>query len=316
MTVTPLFKPATRVGRWPRVAIVGSYGTGKTVTALRLATGFGGRIGVVDTYRGAADQYANRFKFGMVTLDRFDPTVLARYTYEAADQGIDTLVIDGSSPFWSGPGGIMEQVDLLHKKNGPRADKSLAWSEVTPSHRDMLAAFADFPGALIVTVMEKTDPAGTTKADQRDGFEVEFGLVLRLHAEGGQAAQVTKTTMPDLARTLHEPGEDLAAEVAKLLTDGATTEPLHQVQVRDWAGDPTRTLDELRERTEAIDAVGRGGSKVLVDDKLMPIGELLRLRWRQRKAGGAMSAHESTLAAAGALGGSHDATEPALDDAA
>lgn len=312
MTVTPLFTPATKTARHPRVAILGSYGTGKTPAALRMATGFGGRIGVVDTYRGAAAQYADRFQFDMLRLDRFNPADLTHICYDAPDQGIDTLVIDGMSPFWSGPGGVMEQVDAIAAKNGPRVDKSFAWSEVTPVHRDMLTALADFPGALIVTVMQKTDPSGMTRSDQREGLEAEFGLVLQMHDQGGQTVQVMKSTMPELS-SFHEPDEDLADRVAKLYADGAAGLPLHQGQVRDWASDPARTVDELTEKFMAIDAAGRAGARVLIGGKLIEIGELLRLRARQRKAADIQAAGDNALIAAATPAG---AAEPVLADAA
>ena len=44
-------------------------GAGKTFTALRLATGLGGTIAVIDTERGSASKYADRFDFDVLDLE-------------------------------------------------------------------------------------------------------------------------------------------------------------------------------------------------------------------------------------------------------
>ena len=61
------FKPATRERTPCMVGIVGPSGTGKTFSALRLATGMqkvsGGDVAVVDTEGRRALHYADKFKF-------------------------------------------------------------------------------------------------------------------------------------------------------------------------------------------------------------------------------------------------------------
>lgn len=278
MTVTPLFKPAAKAGRWARVLIPGAYPTWKTLIALRMATGFGGRIGLIDTAGGVADQYASQFNFDMMRMDRFNPADLTRLLYQIPDQGIETLIIDSASPFWSGPGGVMDQVDAIAKANGPKVDKSFAWNDVTPIHRDMLTAISEFPGTLIATVDQKPDLNGTMRTDQREGFEGPFALVLRLLEQGSHTAQVMKTTMPWLiGETIHEPGEDLAVELVKHLAEGATTPPVNQVQVRDWALDPGRTTVELKARLVELEAADQDGARVLLEGKeVVTISEVLR----------------------------------------
>ena len=57
------FTRATKEQAKLRLAIFGPSGSGKTFSALRIATGMGGRIAFVDTERGSAAKYADRFTF-------------------------------------------------------------------------------------------------------------------------------------------------------------------------------------------------------------------------------------------------------------
>jgi hypothetical protein len=300
--VAPLFAPARNWGRWPRVAVLGPPGSGRTWTALAMAAGFdAGPVGLIDTHHGAASAYAARFDFHALTLSTFDPAALTGICYRAADEGIGTLVVDSGSPFWSGPGGVLDRVDRINLEAAERAAKTRqpapgtgpGWNQVNPEAQEMVAALLDFPGPVIVTVRLKvedwltvTDPVTGqvtlrpvgTKPDWRDGSESDYDLVIRLLDAGGQTAVVTKTVMPELSgRPLTFPGADLAAEVAKLLTDGAASEPLHQVRLRDWAlGPDVPTEAELIARLDALHRSGRDGARVLVDGSLHSIGDVLR----------------------------------------
>ena len=62
------FTKATKSRAKLRLALFGPSGAGKTYTALRLATGIGGRIAVIDTERGSASKYADRFEFDVLEL--------------------------------------------------------------------------------------------------------------------------------------------------------------------------------------------------------------------------------------------------------
>ena len=57
------FKKATKEQAKLRLALFGVSGSGKTYTALRIATGLGGKIAVIDTERNSACKYSDRFDF-------------------------------------------------------------------------------------------------------------------------------------------------------------------------------------------------------------------------------------------------------------
>ena len=70
------FKRATKSQAKLRAAIFGPSGAGKTFTSLRVATGLAGdagRIAVIDTERGSASKYSDRFAFDVLELE--DQTV-------------------------------------------------------------------------------------------------------------------------------------------------------------------------------------------------------------------------------------------------
>ena len=52
------FKKATKAAAKLRLGLIGPAGSGKTMTALRIAHGLGGRVAVVDTERGSASLYS------------------------------------------------------------------------------------------------------------------------------------------------------------------------------------------------------------------------------------------------------------------
>ena len=70
MTFT--FTRATKAQSKLRLALFGPSGAGKTYTALRIGTGIGGTMAVIDTERGSASKYADRFEFDVLNLPSHD----------------------------------------------------------------------------------------------------------------------------------------------------------------------------------------------------------------------------------------------------
>ncbi len=96
------------------VGLTGASGSGKTFSALRLATGIQrttpGQIFVVDTEAGRALHYADDFKFQHVPFaapfGAFDYLDAIRF---CVDQGAACIVIDSASHMHEGPGGMLDQ---------------------------------------------------------------------------------------------------------------------------------------------------------------------------------------------------------------
>src|SRR5689334_8290331 len=94
------FRPAVREGVGLLIGLAGSSGSGKTYTALRLASGMAGDkpFAVIDTEAGRAKHYADQFTFHHGDLT--PPFSPARYSeaIKAADEaGYPVIVVDSCS---------------------------------------------------------------------------------------------------------------------------------------------------------------------------------------------------------------------------
>lgn len=106
------------------LGITGASGSGKTFSALRLATGInriaGGRIAVIDTEADRSLHYAGRFDFDHIPFRApFGPLDYLQAIEFAVSKGASTIVVDNMSNEHNGPGGVMDQIDqYLEKKCG------------------------------------------------------------------------------------------------------------------------------------------------------------------------------------------------------
>jgi KaiC/GvpD/RAD55 family RecA-like ATPase len=113
------FTRATKAAAKLRLGLVGPAGSGKTMTALRIAKGLGGRVAVVDTERGSASLYSGErgMEFDVMELASYEVEKFVEAIKAAVGGGYSTLVIDSLSHAWSGKGGILEFVDNAGKRN-------------------------------------------------------------------------------------------------------------------------------------------------------------------------------------------------------
>lgn len=139
------------------IGLAGGTGSGKTYSAMRLATGLAGgkKFGVVDTENGRANFYADYFKFDHGNLFapfRPDAYVEAIQAFDKA--GYPVIVVDSASHEYAGEGGILEWhdelldefVDRAVKAGDSRApwqiaeaQKMRAWIEPKMAHKSMMS---------------------------------------------------------------------------------------------------------------------------------------------------------------------------------
>lgn len=133
------------------IGLTGPSSSGKTYTALRLATGiqsvYGGDIYVVDTEQRRSLHYADRFKFRHVQFD----APYGALEYRAAlryckAQGAGVVIIDSASHEHDGPGGMLEQhgaeLDRLAGNDYAKRDRMtmLAWQAPKQARRKLITA--------------------------------------------------------------------------------------------------------------------------------------------------------------------------------
>lgn len=138
------------------VGLVGASGSGKTFSALRLATGIqrvtGGDIYLLDTESRRSLHYAGHFKFRHVPFAApFGPLdYLAAIDY-CVRKGAKVVVVDSASHEHEGPGGVLEQhaaeVDRLAGGDLAKAErvKMLAWSAPKAARRRMINTILQMP---------------------------------------------------------------------------------------------------------------------------------------------------------------------------
>lgn len=223
------FNTAKKQQMRARVAISGPAGAGKTTDALLFAqalTGDLSKVAVIDTERGSASLYADRFP-GFQTLDftpPYAPQLLIEAIDAAAEAGFECLVIDSLSHFWSGEGGVLEQVDKVSGAN----KFTNGWGTMTPVHNKMIEKILSFPGHVVCTLRSKTayavDQSGGKAIPrkvgqapiQRDGVEYEFTLVLDLDRD--HSIGISKTRCAELETTGFVPGSEIHTLINTFIT--------------------------------------------------------------------------------------------------
>jgi ATP-dependent protease Clp ATPase subunit len=69
-----MFKKATKTNIKIRLALSGASGSGKTFSALAIASHLSSPIALIDTERGSASKYADKFDFDVCELTDFHPS--------------------------------------------------------------------------------------------------------------------------------------------------------------------------------------------------------------------------------------------------
>lgn len=216
MTIANPFSPATKRTARARVALVGPSGSGKTWSALELATGLGEKIAVLDTERGSAALYSDKFQFDVLELA--PPFTVEAYVHAinaAVGHGYDVLIIDSLSHAWAGQGGILEGVD--ERQQDPKLkNKFAAWGPATKDQNALVNGLLGADVHIIATMRAKQtyavedDGQGKTRvkklgleAVQRDGVEYEFTTSLTI--EMGTHEAFVGAAGKDRSRLFGEP---------------------------------------------------------------------------------------------------------------
>lgn len=211
-----------------KLLISGPSGAGKTTTALRLATGFGERIGLIDLNGGQAGDEHDLFEFGHLVLgpDQVHPLDLIQASKAADAQDIKTLIIDSITPVWE---------RILHEKD-KAANSFQAWTKLKPPYFELMNYLLAWPGHVIVTAKSKPKfeqvlVAGKMRVQSigiepiwAPGTEYDWPLwlaVTRDQAEKkatthGSHAKSPKNIYSELAnRSWEDPSEELGALMAQ-----------------------------------------------------------------------------------------------------
>lgn len=283
------FKKATKAQAKLRAAVFGPSGAGKTFTSLRVATGLagdGGRIAVIDTERGSASKYADRFSFDVLELEDQSIDGYVAAIREAGAAGYTVLVIDSLSHGWQT---LLEEIEKLAKAKY-RGNTWSAWSEGTPLQRRLVQAILAYPGHVLATMRSKTewttvDDGRGKKSPQRvglapeqgKGVEYEFDLLVEISTE--HIANVIKDRTGKFQdKLLEKPGEQFGRELAAWLADGDPA-PAKPVKVEPVKATGAGLVAEIRDyiaKATNVRTLGKIGTRL---DELLSTGQVADQDW-------------------------------------
>lgn len=265
------FKKATKSQAKLRAAFFGPSGAGKTFTALRVATGMGRPIAFVDTERGSASKYADRFDFDVLELADKTIASYVEAIHAAAKAGYPVLVIDSLSHAWQE---LLTEIDHLAKAKF-RGNTWSAWNEGTPKQRKLVDAILNYPGHVIATMRSKTEwseekdeRTGKTKPvrvglapEQGKGIEYEFDMLVEINPEHF-ATIIKDRTGKYQDKIIEKPGEEFGEGLIAWLNEGAPMAPQTRPPAEELDGAPKHhpSFDdgERRQFCAALGNLGMG----------------------------------------------------------
>lgn len=154
------FRPAVREKVGLLIGLVGCSGSGKTYTAMRLASGIvgkGKRFAVIDTEARRSLHYAGMFDFDMCEVKApFRPEAYSEAIKAADEAGYEAIVVDSFSHEWAGEGGVLDwQEHELDRMAGDdwkkrEACKMAAWIRPKMGHKQMIQRLLQVRANLIL----------------------------------------------------------------------------------------------------------------------------------------------------------------------
>lgn len=148
------FRPAKRESVGLLIGLAGSSGSGKTYSALRLASGISGGkpFAVIDTEAGRAKHYADAFRFDHGDMKPpFSPAAYADAIHAADATGYPVIVVDSMSHEHAGVGGILDMQEAEFERMGGRDSVKMAsWIKPKGEHRKMVQRLLQIRAHLIL----------------------------------------------------------------------------------------------------------------------------------------------------------------------
>lgn len=220
-------KPAEREAVNLIAGLVGPSSSGKTYTALELATGIqsvvGGDIDLIDTEHGRALFYADTFRFNHVPFDApFASLDYLDAIQQSAKRGAKVIIVDSMSHEHESAGGMLDYQEAeLTRMAGQDYGKRermqmLAWAKPKAARRKLLQGLTQVDAHLILCFRAKnSSKPGTNEQGKKvvipmgfvpiagEEFVFEAALSMLFHPNSGGAP----TWAPDL------PGERIAVKL-------------------------------------------------------------------------------------------------------
>jgi hypothetical protein len=186
-----------------KMALQGSSGSGKSLSALLLAKGLSNnnldKVAVIDTENGSADLYAHIGNYSVLQLQPpFTPEKYIEAIEICEKAGMEVIILDSISQVWD------ELIDFHSKLPG---NSFANWNKVTPRQKAFINKILQANAHIISTMRTKQDyvlqqkdgkyvPEKVgLKAVQRDDVSYEFTIVFDIDTKHFASASKDRTNL-------------------------------------------------------------------------------------------------------------------------
>lgn len=257
-----MFKKATKSNLKIRLALSGAAGSGKTYSALAIATHLSKSIAVIDTEHGSASRYADRFDFDSCELSDYHPAKYIEAIKMAEAEGYQVIIIDSLSHAW------FSELELAGKGFD-------GWKNVRPLERKLIDAMLSSSAHVIATMRSKTEyvmeeyrakdgkiksapkKIGTAPV-QSAGIEYEFDVAGEMNYD--HILTISKSRFPELSdKTFLNPGKEIADILKASINPNPWATWVSQDDAIVWAAKelPDYSLEKLQAEFAQL-AAGNG----------------------------------------------------------
>lgn len=265
-------KPAVLSAMPLFIGLTGPSSSGKTTSALRLATGIqrvvGGDIDLIDTENKRALMYSKNFKFNHVEFEPpYDPLDYLAALAQSAKRGAKTVIVDSASHEHEGIGGLLDaherELDRIAGDDWRKrqACAMLAWQKPKAGRRKLLQGLTRLGVNVIMCFRAKTtskpikDKNGKTEivpmgfmpiAGDEFVYEMTLGCLLLPCSDGvptwrtENIGEKMAIKLPLQFREMIREGEPLSEDIGQKLAEwaqgGAKPEPTADMEALTAAG--------------------------------------------------------------------------------
>lgn len=196
-------RPSERKQAKIKLALQGSAGAGKSLSALLLAKGLSNdnlsKVAVIDTENGSSDLYAHLGNYNVLNLTPpYTPEKYIQAIDICLNANMEVIIVDSISHCWD------ELIDFHSKLPG---NSFTNWNKVTPRQKAFVDKILQSPAHFIATMRTKQDYVLNQKdgkfvpekvglkAVQRDGVEYEFTIVFDIDSKHFTKASKDRTNL-------------------------------------------------------------------------------------------------------------------------
>ncbi len=233
------FVRATKGKKPVRLVLGGPSGAGKTYTALLFSEYLekltGKPTAAIDTEHYRMSLYADKFKFDVNNWEPpFDPKALIKVIHDVEKSDYGTLIVDSSTHFYSGEGGLLEIVqDAAKQKFG--GNQYAGWAVGTPIQNDLIDAIIRSSLHMIFCTRAKQAYVETEKNNkktyekagmelqQRDGWEFDFDFSLIMDMDNNASVSKGMGYIPT-GMYIKKPDERTIEKIIQSITENTTNE--------------------------------------------------------------------------------------------